>query len=191
MTAASSWSSVFSLSGLSLSGLRSSGLRSSGPSALSAATLVGLASLACSPPTPTPAPSVEAPKAAPPTTEQQFAAAAKPSSVADPPWFSPAIFAGATVTKKGRSPADDQGRFTAQILFSLPDGATLADCTDPIAKATPSVVPQLEREELGGRVTLKGTAKEYDVLAICGEAKGKMTAFVSYRWTAATASVAQ
>lgn len=177
MTAASSWSSVF---------------RSSGPRALSAATFVGLASLACSPPTPTPAPSVEAPKAAPPSTEQQFAAAAaKPSSVADPPWFSPAIFPGATVTKKGRSPADDQGRFTSQILFSLPDGATLADCTDPIAKATQSVVPQLEREELGGRVTLKGTAKEYDVLAICGEAKGKMTAFVSYRWTAPTASLPQ
>lgn len=180
MTAASSWSSVF---------------RSSGPRALSAATFVGLASLAslaCSPPTPTPAPSVEAPKAAPPSTEQQFAAAAaKPSSVADPPWFSPAIFPGATVTKKGRSPADDQGRFTSQILFSLPDGATIADCTDPIAKATQSVVPQLEREELGGRVTLKGTAKEYDVLAICGEAKGKMTAFVSYRWTAPTASLPQ
>lgn len=184
MTAASSWS-VLSVFGLS----------SSGPSALSAATFVGLASLAslaCSPPTPTPAPSAEAPKAAPPSTEQQFAAAAaKPSAVADPPWFSPAIFPGATVTKKGRSPADDQGRFTSQILFSLPDGATIADCTDPIAKATQSVVPQLEREELGGRVTLKGTAKEYDVLAICGEAKGKMTAFVSYRWTAPTASLPQ
>lgn len=104
------------------------------------------------------------------------------SSVSDPPWFSPAIFPKATVTKKGRSPADDQGRFTSQILFQLPDGATIADCTDPLARAVEGVVANLAREEKDGRVTLRGETVDYDVIFICGEAKGKMTAFVSYRW---------
>jgi hypothetical protein len=103
--------------------------------------------------------------------------------VPDPPWFSPAIFPKATVTKKGRSPADDQGRFTSQILFQLPDGATIADCTDPLARAVEGVVTELGREEKDGRVTLRGPAGDYEVLFICGEAKGKMTAFVSYHWT--------
>lgn len=108
----------------------------------------------------------------------------KPSPVVpDPPWFSPAIFPKGTVTKKGRSPADDQGRFTAQIVFQLPDGATIADCTDPLARAVEGHVTAIDREEKDGRVTLRGPAGDYEVLFICGEAKGKMTAFVSYRWT--------
>lgn len=103
---------------------------------------------------------------------------------ADPRWFSPALYAGATVTKKGRSAADEQGRFTAQMLFALADGATLADCTDPLTQALADLVPRLEREEKDGRVTLKGDAKDgYQAVCVCGEVKGKMTAFVSYRWT--------
>lgn len=156
-------------------------------SALSAATLV--AAGACAPPEPSGAkPTAEAVKPTTPVSgpPQMTAPAKQPSAapaVADPPWFSPAIFPSGTVTKKGRSPADDQGRFTAQLLFTLPDGATLADCTDPIARATQAVAPTLEREEKDGRVNLKGSAADYDILAVCGEAKGKMTAFVSYRWT--------
>lgn len=117
----------------------------------------------------------------------------KPSpAIPDPAWFSPAIYPTATVTKKGRSPADDQGRFTAQILFQLPDGASLADCTDPLARAVEGVVANLDREQgADGRVTLRGQAADYDVVFICGEVKGKMTAFVSYRWTTPTASVPQ
>lgn len=153
------------------------------------AALALAAPLACAAPTPTP----ESEKAdAPPPpkpSEAQFSGTKKPDpTIADPPWFSPAIFPAATVTKKGRSPADDQGRFTAQILFTLPDGATLTDCTDPIAKAVEGAVPQLGREEQGDRITLRGAANDYEVVAMCGPAKGKMTAFVSYRWTAATTS---
>jgi hypothetical protein len=123
---------------------------------------------------------------APPPPGPQLANNRPSPVVPDPPWFSPAIFPTGTVTKKGRSPADDQGRFTAQILFQLPDGATLADCTDPLTKVVDGVVTApLEREEKDGRVTLRGPATDYEVLFICGEAKGKMTAFVSYRWTAA------
>lgn len=153
-------------------------------SALLASTLLA----ACAPPTPTPVTEEAAKPATQPASAPVLATKKPSAAVADPAWFSPMIFPGATVTKKGRSPADDQGRFTAQILFSLPTGATLADCTDPIAKAVQGVIPQLDREETGGRITLKGAGPDYEVIAVCGDAKGTMTAFVSYRWTSATAS---
>lgn len=129
--------------------------------------------------------SPEAPPTAPPTTPQlsmpQRTAHASP--VPDPPWFSPALLPGATVTKKGRSPADDQGRFTANILFALPAGATLDDCVRPLSEQLAKIVPTVAREEKDGRVTLSGDTPDQHVMVICGEAKGTMSAFVSYRWT--------
>lgn len=128
--------------------------------------------------------------ATPPATPQgpqdqglQLTANAPSAAVPDPPWFSPALLPGATVTKKGRSPADDQGRFTAQILFAFPAGATLADCSEPLAEQLAKIVPKVSREEKDGRVTLSGDTSEHHVIFMCGEAKGTMTAFVSYRWT--------
>jgi hypothetical protein len=103
--------------------------------------------------------------------------------VPDPAWFSPALLPGATVTKKGRSPSDDQGRFTAQILFAFPAGASLKDCTDPLAAALAKIVPSVQREEKDGRVTLSGDTEGQHVMFICGDANGTLTAFVSYRWT--------
>lgn len=103
--------------------------------------------------------------------------------MADPPWFSPALLPGASVTKKGRSPADDQGRFTSQILFALPPGSSLADCTDPLAAALAKIVPTVSREEKDGRVTLTGDTPEQHVIFMCGDVEGTVTAFVSYRWT--------
>ncbi|MDC0668858.1 hypothetical protein [Nannocystis radixulma] len=118
-----------------------------------------------------------------PSGGQQFSANAPASTVPDPAWFSPALLPGATVTKKGRSPSDDQGRFTAQILFAFPAGASLKDCTDPLAAALAKIVPTVQREEKDGRVTLSGDAEGQHVMFICGDANGTLTAFVSYRWT--------
>ena len=42
----------------------------------------------------------------------------------DPSWFKPTIFAGATLVKQGRSPADDDGLFASQITLQLADGTT-------------------------------------------------------------------
>ncbi|MDC0717790.1 hypothetical protein [Nannocystis bainbridge] len=113
----------------------------------------------------------------------QLSTNAPASSVADPSWFSPALLPGASVTKKGRSPTDDQGRFTSQILFAFPAGATLKDCVDPLAAALAKIVPTVQREEKDGRVTLTGDTAEQHVMFMCGDANGTLTSFVSYRWT--------
>src|SRR5690606_2608934 len=105
-----------------------------------------------------------------------FSTNAPSASIPDPPWFSPALLPKARVTKKGRSPADDQGRFTAQILFAFPPDATLEDCTGPLAEALAKIVPEVKREESDGRVTLSGDTAEHHVLFICGDAKGTLTA---------------
>lgn len=105
------------------------------------------------------------------------------STAPDPAWFSPALLPKATVKKKGRSPADDQGRFTAHILFALPADATLNDCVDPLTAALDGVVPEVKREEKDGRITLTGVAPDQDVTIVCGAVEGTVTAFVSYRWT--------
>ncbi|MFZ6181994.1 hypothetical protein [Nannocystis pusilla] len=126
--------------------------------------------------TPTPAPTA-------PSEGQQFSTNAPASSVPDPSWFSPALLPGTSVTKKGRSPTDDQGRFTAQILFAFPAGATLKDCVDPLAAALAKIVPTVQREEKEGRVTLTGDTADQHVMFMCGDANGTLTAFVSYRWT--------
>lgn len=123
-----------------------------------------------------------APKPAPPPAGLTMGGGA--SGAPDPEWFSPLLYPSATVTKKGRTQADEQGRFTAQLLFALPSGATLADCVDPLTEKLAAVVPTLGREEKDGRVTMKGDSPDgYQVICVCGEAKGTMSAFVSYRWT--------
>lgn len=85
--------------------------------------------------------------------------------------------------KKGRSPADDQGRFASHILFALPADAKLSDCVDPLTAALGRVVAEVKREDKDGRVTLTGQAPDHDVTVVCGEVEGTVTAFVSYRWT--------
>jgi len=124
-----------------------------------------------------------APAAPTPSGGPAFSSNAPVSTVPDPAWFSPALLPGASVTKKGRSPTDDQGRFTAQILFAFPSGASLKDCTDPLAAALAKIVPTVQREEKDGRVTLSGDTADQHVMFICGDANGTLTAFVSYRWT--------
>jgi hypothetical protein len=101
----------------------------------------------------------------------------------DPSWFRLELFPGATLTNSGRTPADAKGLFSTQMLFTLADGTSQAACLDTLGTALKDVVPELAREEgKDGRVTLRGSNADYQVIAICGDAKGKPSAYVSYRW---------
>lgn len=104
----------------------------------------------------------------------------------DPSWFRRELFAGATIKKSGRTPRDEAGLFTSQMTFELAEGATVAGCVETVTKAVAEAVPTLAREEgKEGRVQLTGKTAEYSMIAICGEARGKMSAYVSYTWTTA------
>ncbi len=100
----------------------------------------------------------------------------------DPAWFKLDIFPGATVTSSGRSQKDEQGLHSTQMLFSLPTGTTREACVDALHKAASSAVPNLQQTEKDGRVTLSGSNDDYSVTMLCGEAKGQMSAYLSYRW---------
>lgn len=106
----------------------------------------------------------------------------------DPPWFRKELFPGATVATSGRTQRDEAGLFSTQMLFALAEGTTQAACLETVKTALASAVPELAREDgKDGRVTLTGKTDDYSVIAICGEAKGKPTAYVSYAWLKAPA----
>lgn len=110
-----------------------------------------------------------------------------PGSV-DPPWLRRDMFPGATVKTAGRTVPDEAGLFSTQMLFALADGTTVDACLTTVKTALAEAVPEPEREEgKDGRVTLKGRTADYTVVAICGEAKGKPTAYISYQWLKAPA----
>lgn len=101
----------------------------------------------------------------------------------DPSWFRSDLFPGATVTSTGRTARDEAGLFATQMLLALPDGSKLDGCLDTLSQAVAGVVPQVERlAGKDGRVTLTGSNDDYAVTLICGEAKGKLNAYISYRW---------
>ncbi len=98
------------------------------------------------------------------------------------------MFPGATVKTAGRTVPDEAGLFSTQMLFALADGTTVDACLTTVKAALAEAVPEPEREEgKDGRVTLKGRTADYTVVAICGEAKGKPTAYISYQWLKAPA----
>ncbi len=100
----------------------------------------------------------------------------------DPAWFKLDIFPGATVTSSGRTQKDDQGLYATQMLLSLPAGTTREACVDALSKAASPAVPNLQQTEKDGRINLTGGNDDYAVTMLCGEGKGKMSAYVSYRW---------
>jgi hypothetical protein len=107
----------------------------------------------------------------------------------DPPWFRVEMFPGATMTSSGRTQRDDQGLFSSQMLLALADGTTRDACVETLRTSLASVIPALESAEgKGGRMTLTGKNDDYEVTAICGEGKGKMSAYISYRWLRAPAT---
>lgn len=101
----------------------------------------------------------------------------------DPPWFKPDMFPGATITSSGRTQKDEQGLFSTQMLLALPAGTTRDACVDALKAAVAVSMPILEAKTgKDERVTLTGTNADYQVTMLCGEAKGTMSAYVSYRW---------
>lgn len=107
----------------------------------------------------------------------------------DPPWFRLELFPGATLTTSGRTPPNEQGLYATQMLFALAPGTTTQACLETLTTALEPTIPSLAREEgKDGRVTLRGSNADYEVTMICGEAKGKMSAYVAYRWLKAPPS---
>lgn len=101
----------------------------------------------------------------------------------DPPWFKPELFPGATITSSGRTQKDEQGLFSTQMLLALPAGTTRDACVDTLKAAVATAVPTLDTQSgKDDRVTLTGSNANYHVTMLCGEAKGKMSAYISYRW---------
>jgi len=122
----------------------------------------------------------------PASSEPLSAAEADPLGrrFADPPWFRETMFGSAG--KKvdfARSEANEAGLFKSHVIFELEEGTTKDQCvTMVVEKLAPTL--ELEQEDNGqGRVTLTGSTERYDVTAMCGEAKGKMRAYVGYEWT--------
>jgi hypothetical protein len=107
----------------------------------------------------------------------------------DPAWLRLDLFPDATVASSGRTARDAGGLFSTQLLLSLPAGITLDKCVETVTQAVAGEVPSLERKDgENGRVTLTGSNDAYAVTLVCGEAKGTMSAYLSYRWLRAPKS---
>lgn len=126
---------------------------------------------------PTPAPSKD-PAAGEGTAPKDLGLA-----LADPRWFRMTMFGdkGKTLDTK-RSEADEQGRFTSMIRFELTD-MDVAGCADHLEKTVKEDISSLERKDTDGRIQLDGKNDRFSVTFVCGEAKGKTIAYVSYAWT--------
>ncbi len=104
--------------------------------------------------------------------------------LADPGWFRKTIFGDeGKVLDTKRSEADDQGRFSSLIRFELTD-KTVDACADHLEQLVKKDVPNVERKtQPDGRVQLAGSTDKYKLTFLCGDAKGKTIAYVSYQWT--------
>jgi len=102
----------------------------------------------------------------------------------DPSWFRPTIFADAKVLSQGRAAADENGLFSSQITLQLDLGVDEDTCVRHLLDSVGADVPGLEVEDKGDRRSITGETSTYSVVLLCGEAKGRMTAYISYTWTA-------
>ena len=98
----------------------------------------------------------------------------------DPPWFREDLFAGATLVKRGHTSPDAEGKISAQITLRLADGTTREECLRTVRAAVQDEVASLHELAAADRTTLTGEAERYTVTLICGEARGAMTAYLSW-----------
>lgn len=144
---------------------------------------VAAAPTAPTPPTVAEAPPTPTPPAAPPTAGAAAVADPLGQHMTDPLWFRKTIFADkGTVLDTKRSEADDQGRFSSLMRFEL-DGMQVEGCADHLTELVSADVPDIERTSKDGRIQLTGNTRDYTITFMCGEAKGKTIAYVSYAWT--------
>lgn len=102
----------------------------------------------------------------------------------DPPWFRENMF-GDEGTKVGfaRSEANEAGLFKSHLIFELPEGTDLQKCSSMVQEKLAKFTTLTPEEQPNDRMQLKGSTERYEVTAVCGEAKGKMRAYVAYEWT--------
>ncbi len=102
----------------------------------------------------------------------------------DPPWFRKTLFGdkGKDVDF-ARSEANEAGLFKSHIVFEMAEGVTLDECVTLTTDKLKATVEMTREDKPDGRVQLTGSTDRYDVTAMCGEAKGKMRAYVAYEWT--------
>lgn len=121
-------------------------------------------------------------------------AAADPSAVAaadplgqrfrDPLWFRETLFGDkGTKVDFARSEANEAGLFKSHLIFELADGTSVDDCVTMVTDKLKSDVELKREDKPDDRAQLTGSTERYDVTAMCGEAKGKMRAYVAYEWT--------
>lgn len=111
------------------------------------------------------------------------AAVGEKPKLRDPSWFKPTMFADAKVLSQGRAAADENGLFSSQITLQLSEGTNIDACVVHLIDAVRADVPELKFEDKGDRHSITGSTSTYSVVLLCGEAKGRMTAYISYTWT--------
>ncbi len=114
------------------------------------------------------------------------AAAADPlgARFQDPSWFRKEMFGDeATFVDFARSEANEAGLFKSHVIFELAAGTTTDKCVEMVTGKLEGAVELTVEDQPNDRKQLKGTTDRYDVTAMCGDAEGKMKAYIAYEWT--------
>ena len=100
----------------------------------------------------------------------------------DPSWYREDIIPHTNVIQNGRSEAREDGTFSSAMVLELEEGMTPEKCTDHLKGRVDDVA--FEDTETGedGRLTTRGETDAFRVTLVCGNAKGKPTAYVGYEW---------
>ncbi|MGH1340989.1 MAG: hypothetical protein ACRBN8_05530 [Nannocystales bacterium] len=102
----------------------------------------------------------------------------------DPPWFRKEMFGDqAKFVDFARSEANEAGLFKSHVIFELPEGTTTDKCVEMVTGKLEGAVELTVEDQPNDRKQLKGTTERYDVTAMCGDAEGKMKAYIAYEWT--------
>lgn len=102
----------------------------------------------------------------------------------DPSWYREDIIPHTAVIQNGRSEARENGTFSSAMVLELEEGMTPEKCTDHLKGRVEDIA--FEETETGqdGRLTTRGETDRFRVTLVCGNAKGKPTAYVGYEWKA-------
>lgn len=133
-------------------------------------------------PAPTPATAEEPASSEPPPAAED----ADPlgARFQDPSWFRKEMFGDkAKFVDFARSEANEAGLFKSHVIFELAEGTTTDTCVEMVTEKLEGAVKLTVEEQPNDRKQLNGTTDRYDVTAMCGDAEGKMKAYIAYEWT--------